>query len=293
MRAFYGQIAMSESETVMEWMARVERATRDVLSKAGELAWLLRQSLHTHGHRLGTLHLLGVPTRVLDVGAGTGALSLDLAWLLGDSADVIAVDQDGRSLELLSEMAALLGVSVRTCVATAYTLPLDNFSPDLTVSRFLFQHLSQPQDALNEMVRVTAPGGRVAVVAVDDGIGVAEPPLEPPLQKAFDAIAELQTRNGGNRQVGRHLYRMMREVGLVDLQVTVMPRVRLGTYHGRSMELEDHQRLFLEEHRADLLAEGLITETAFSRAMAALSESFGEDRFEFRSEFLAIGRVPE
>ena len=36
-----------------------------------------------------------------------------------------------------------------------------------------------------------------------------------------------------------------------------------------------------------------MTETAFSRAMAVLSESFGEDRFEFRSEFLAIGRVPQ
>ena len=95
----------------MEWMARVESATCDVLSKAGELAWFLRQSLYTHGQRLSTLHLLGVPSRVLDVGAGTGALSLDLAWLLGDSADVIAVDQDERSLELLSEMAGLLGVS--------------------------------------------------------------------------------------------------------------------------------------------------------------------------------------
>ncbi|MGA7799622.1 MAG: methyltransferase domain-containing protein [Gammaproteobacteria bacterium] len=274
-------------------MAQVDRATGEVLPRAGEIGWLLRQSLYTHGERLGMLHMLGVPTRVLDVGAGTGALSLDLAWLLGDGAQVTAVDHDETSLDLLREMAAMLGVRVRGLAGSAYGLPVDAASHDLTVARFLFQHLQRPEQALDEMVRVTAPGGRVAVIAVDDGAGVCEPPVEPALQRLFDAIAELQARRGGNRQIGRHLYRMMRQAGLADLQVALIPRVRLGTYHGRNHEVEEYQSLYLRGYRDDLLADGLITEAGFSEAMAALDRGFSQDRFEFQSEYLAVGRVPE
>lgn len=284
--------ANTDTETVMEWMTRVEQATREVLPAAGGSAWLLRQSLYSHWQRLSTLHLLGMAERVLDVGAGTGALSLDLGWMLGGAAHVTAVDEDAHALELLREMGERLDVAVEGLAGSAYALPVNEDSQDLTVSRFLFQHLSHPERALEEMVRVTAPGGRVAVIAVDDGAGVAEPPLEAPLQRVYDAIAELQARRGGNREVGRHLYRLMRDAGLADLQVTVMPRVRLGTYHGRSPEMEEHQRLFLEGFRADLLAEGLVTETEYADAMAALVRGFERERFECQAEFLAVGRVP-
>lgn len=239
------------------------------------------------------LHLLGVPGRVLDVGAGTGALTLDMAWLLGDGAQVTAVDEDEAALDLLQDIGGRLDVDVESLTGSAYALPVDADSQDLTVSRFLFQHLSEPDRALDEMVRVTAPGGRVAVIAVDDGAGVAEPPLEPALQRIYDAIAELQARRGGNRNVGRHLYGLMRRAGLTDLQVTVLPRVRLGTYFGRSAEMEEHQRLFLEGFRADLLEQDLITEAEYAEAMDALVRGFDRERFECASEFLAMGRVPD
>lgn len=274
-------------------MVRLERATREVLPRAGEVAWLLRQSLYSHWQRLAMLHLFGVPERVLDVGAGTGALSLDLGWLLGNAARITAVDNDQTCLDLLRELGDRLEIEVQGLLGSVYDLPVDADSQDLTVSRFLFQHLAQPERALEEMVRVTAPGGRVAVIAVDDDAGVAQPPPDPALQRAYDAIAELQSRRGGNRRVGRHLYRMMRDAGLAELQVTVMPRVRLGTYHGRSGELEEHQREFLRGYRSDLLAEDLMTEAQFASAMDALECSFTQERFEFLSEFLAVGRVPD
>lgn len=273
-------------------MAQVAHATREVLPMAGEHEWLMLQSLYTHGERLASIHLLGVPTRVLDVGGGTGALSLDLAWLLGDKAQVTAVDHDQACLDLLANMAARLGVQVRGLLGNAYELPADRDSHDLTVARFVFQHLQRPQQALQEMVRVTAPGGRVAVVAVDDGAGGAEPPLEPALRRIYDAIAELQARRGGDRRIGRRLYRMMREAGLVDLQVTLMPRVRLGTYYGRNHEMEGYQRRYLCNYENDLLAAELISAAEFAEGIAALERSYAEDRFEFQSEFLAIGRVP-
>ncbi|MEJ2643457.1 MAG: methyltransferase domain-containing protein [Gammaproteobacteria bacterium] len=272
-------------------MGRVERATREVLPRAGDVAWLMLQSLYTHRERLAMLPVLGAATRVLDVGAGTGALSLDLAWLLGDAARITAVDCDEASLELLDGMAARLGVRVRGVPGSAYALPVESDSQDLTVARFLFQHLHRPYDALKEMVRVTAPGGRVAVVAVDDGAGGAEPPVAPALRRLFDAIAELQVRRGGNRRVGRQLYRMMREAGLTELQVLAVPRVRLGTYHGRNDEMEDYQRRYLQGYKDALLDEGLLSEDGFAEAMAALDRSFAEDRFEYQAEFLAVGQV--
>lgn len=282
----------SPLRAAMQWMHQVAEATHQVRPKAGEFEWLLLQSLYTHRERLGMLRSLGVGARVLDVGAGTGALSLDFAWLLGKNAQVTAVDQSEACLELLREMAERLGTPVRRVTASAYDLPLGAASQDLTVARYLFQHLQQPEQALREMIRVTAPGGQVAVIAVDDETVVSEVPIEPALQLLYDAIDALQTRRGGNRRIGRQLYRIMREAGLADLQVQPMPRVRLGTYHGRNPELEEFQHLYLGIYKQDLLAAGLITEKGFTDAMAALNRSFGKDRFEFRCEYLAMGRVP-
>ncbi|WP_236656375.1 methyltransferase domain-containing protein [Acidiphilium sp. C61] len=276
------------------WAERFARATATVLPQAGDLAWLLRQSVHTHFQRLTLLPvfgLAGVPLRVLDVGAGTGAMCLDLAWATGGAARITAIDHDAHGLALLGDMAGQLGCDIETRQGDAYALPAEPQSQDLTLCRFLFQHLERPAEALREMIRVTAPGGRVVVMDVDDGAWISWPDEVPELRRLNDAVRALQASVGAGRLVGRQLYGLFRAAGLAEVQVLAVPRVRLGTSHGRSAEIEAHQKEFYLTQRDRLIAAGLIDDAGFDAAMRALDAGFAQDEFGFACEFVALGRV--
>jgi SAM-dependent methyltransferase len=106
--------------------------------------------------------------RVLDVGAGTGAVSR--ASSAAGAAVVVAVDV---SLGMLRHNAAARPAAV---VGDALALPFASSTFDAAVAAFSLNHLTSPAHGLREMARVTRPGGAVlaAVYAVDDTHPVKE-----------------------------------------------------------------------------------------------------------------------
>lgn len=105
----------------------------------------------------------GPEDRVIDLGAGTGLLTLPLA---GYVDSVIAVDFSQPMLDRLSEKARVSGATnVRTLTADIRCLPLADESATLVVSNYAFHHLSDADKelALSEARRVLEPGGRLVV----------------------------------------------------------------------------------------------------------------------------------
>ena len=101
--------------------------------------------------------------RVVDLGAGTGLLALELAPRV---AEVTAVDISERMLERLDARAAADGVdNVRPVVGDLRSLPLEDDWATLVVSNYAFHHLvdADKELALTEARRVLAPGGRLVV----------------------------------------------------------------------------------------------------------------------------------
>lgn len=101
--------------------------------------------------------------RVVDLGAGTGLLSLALA---GRVRSVVAVDFAQAMLDRLLEKAREDGIdNIRAVAADLRSLPLEDESATLVVSNYAFHHLqdSDKELALAEARRVLAPGGRLVV----------------------------------------------------------------------------------------------------------------------------------
>ena len=170
---------MSENP-VEEWVRRVSEASGPFVAQDGAHGWLLKQSIYTHWPRLATL--LAMPWfqtlsgAVLDVGAGTGALSLDLAWRLGGNGVLTAVDHDVEALEIARALAERVGVKIATLAGEATALPVADASPATIVARFVLQHLPDPLAAMREMRRVARKGGRIAIFGGVDVASVCDPP---------------------------------------------------------------------------------------------------------------------
>lgn len=101
----------------------------------------------------------GSNRRVVDAGCGTGRFALDLE---GAGAEVVALDHDAGMLAVAASRLSgpcLLGDVAR--------LPLRDASVDVAVAVTVLEFVSDPAAALGELARVTRPGGRIVVGALN------------------------------------------------------------------------------------------------------------------------------
>ena len=98
---------------------------------------------------------------VLDVGTGTGFVAAGLAPRV---ARVVAVDHSPAMLKVADHNLRELGITnVELRDADIARLPLHTDSVNAAVANMVLHHAEEPAGMLQEMVRVTKPGGWVAV----------------------------------------------------------------------------------------------------------------------------------
>lgn len=96
---------------------------------------------------------------ILDVGAGTGFLTIELAQRCGSAAVVIAVDPWEAATKRLARKVAHLGIrNVRMVVRDAATIDLPDASVDLIVSNLGINNFDNPEATLRTCFRVAKPG---------------------------------------------------------------------------------------------------------------------------------------
>src|SRR5438552_5485145 len=107
--------------------------------------------------------------RVLDVGCGTGETVARLAQRFS-RASFVGVDLEQSHLERARERCAAFGSRVRFQRDDALALSFGDAEFDLTVCRHMLQAVPDARRAVQEMVRVTRPGGRLHPIAEDYGL---------------------------------------------------------------------------------------------------------------------------
>ena len=156
--------------------------------------------------------------RFVDVGCGS-PIAVQQA---NSITDALATGIDS-SEKRIGEMAkSTQSPLVEFLTGDCYKLPLEDNSYDFGWSRFLFEYLKHPKNALHELLRVVKPGGIVCVADLDNQLSTFYP-LENSNLELIDEALLLLKGTGFDSQVGRKLPKMFRDLGLKDIEVFVEP----------------------------------------------------------------------
>jgi SAM-dependent methyltransferase len=157
---------------------------------------------------------------LLDVGAGSGTISVSFARLLPDG-HVTGVDVNPNVLpraRAVAEMAAVKNVEFQQ--GDVYKLPLADETFDVTFCHQVLIHIGTPWDGLREMLRVTKRGGIVAAREGDYETECVWPEL-PELCKFHDLMAGIMSAGGGTPAAGRQLLCWALKAGAERNQITL------------------------------------------------------------------------
>ena len=111
------------------------------------------------------VHMAKIKTgdKVLDVGCGSGNLTLTAKRYVGQSGSVNGIDASPEMIDLARKNARQTGINTIFDVALIEKLPFSDWTFDVVISRLVMHHLPDDlkQQALAEIFRVLKPGGTI------------------------------------------------------------------------------------------------------------------------------------
>jgi ubiquinone/menaquinone biosynthesis C-methylase UbiE len=208
---------------------------------------------------------------VLDIGAGPGTITVDLAARVAPGR-VTAVEVSESVLDLARAEAARRGrTTIDFVVADAHALefPADTF--DVVHAHQVLQHVADPVRALGERRRVCRPGG---VVAARDGSysDFDWSPRPPELDEWLDLYLRTARANGGEPDAGRYLADWARAAGFTDVTASSTTWVHESEDERRGWGEMWAERILRSDMSRQALARGLAGQEDLERISRAWRE---------------------
>jgi len=139
----------------------------------------------THRFRRRVWPYLPAPgSRVLEIGFGSGRLHLELA----ERYDLSGLDRAFGMVRLARRRLTARGLRSILCLGSADGLPWPGSHFDAVISTFAFSAFPDAGRALDEMMRVTRPGGKV--ILVDAGEARDGNPMAHWLARLWEAFGD-------------------------------------------------------------------------------------------------------
>lgn len=184
---------------------------------------LLQQAQAVRGLEASLLRNAGIQPDhdVLEVGSGPGFVT-DLLAELAPQGSVHALEPSPTLLTQIEghvRQKPSKGLFVHQ--GFGHAIPLADQSVDFSYTRFVLQHVPQPENVIADVFRVTRSGGRFCAVDSDDGLVIFHPEESRVSRLLADAQAT-QAAQGGDRFVGRKLQSLMLQSGFTNIRTRVL-----------------------------------------------------------------------
>lgn len=202
---------------------------------------------------------------VLELGSGPGFIT---EQLLGDlpQSTITAVEISSAFLDWSKNyLCSVTDGRVHFVQASVEDTGLPDNSMDFAIARYLFQHLSDPVPTARECLRVLKPGGKLVVIDNDSGMyGV----FVPSLQQIIAKRAQFQQHRGGDINVGRRLWRILRDVGFQQLDLESI------VFHSDHLGIDAFRQHFHQDRLTPLVQLGLVSEQELRQVHSEIEQFF-------------------
>jgi ubiquinone/menaquinone biosynthesis C-methylase UbiE len=158
--------------------------------------------------------------RVLDVGCGTGDLTMTAKTLAGPTGDVYGTDASPEMIDRARQKAARSGVDVtfQVDLVENMTFPENNF--DVVLSSLMMHHLPDDlkREGLAEIYRVLQPGGRVLIVDIESATSGSV------VQRFSDLMIQLHGGHTAMQENVRKLIPLVEAAGFTSVETDKINR---------------------------------------------------------------------
>ena len=221
---------------------------------------------------------------VVDVGAGSGVITIDLARAIAPGGRVFAADPSAGLLDVARSAARDAGIGhlVDCRVADGRKLPFGLAGFDAAGCHWVLLHVERPGEVIAEMKRVTRRGGRVLSVEMDWETAMIGPGDRRLTRRILNCAADRSL----DPWIGRRLPRLFAAAGLAD--IAIHPIVLMD--RGR----DDRAWFDFARERGEIaLDAGAVTRDEVATWLDSLDVAFRSGTFFFAVvQFVVIGRVP-
>jgi len=162
-----------------------------------------------------TLNLAGIKQgmRCLDAGCGVGHTSLLMSKLVGRTGKVVGLDISEDNIDACKKKLSHVSDNIEFVVGDLHDTKLEESSFDFVYSRFLFQHLADPEKAVVRISKLITDEGIIAIEELDHGLWLSYPP-DPSLQELLKVYVNLLKLSGSDPFIARKLYGIFLKNGL-------------------------------------------------------------------------------
>lgn len=159
-------------------------------------------------------------THCLDVGCGTGVVTLKMARWIGPTGLAVGIDMDERCVELARQQAARK--DLRPVFRAGAVNDLGEESAyDLVFARFLLAHLREPGEAVQRLMRAARPGGVVVVEDIEFAANFSYPAC-PAFDRYVSLYQQVVRRKGADPEIGPRLLGLLQDAGLEQVELEVV-----------------------------------------------------------------------
>ncbi len=199
------------------------RTTDEELVRLGFQHRVWAAATYTGWERAG----FGPGSRVIDLGAGPGYATIDLAHLVGPAGAVLAVDESSRFLGLLERRLAVEPISnVTTQHARADAFSATPGSFDAVYARWLMSFLPEPGVVARRVFEALRPGGSFIIQDYSNYKGAGLWPESSAFRAIIDSVHASWRAHLGDPDVCASLPAVLAGAGFEIAHAT--PMVRTG-----------------------------------------------------------------
>lgn len=204
---------------------------------------------------------------VLDAGCGTGKDAVQMAALVG-AGHVFGVDFSKEMIATAIANAATSDLPVTFQQGDIYQLDFEDNFFDRCRTDKTFQHLYDPRAALEELIRVTKPGGKIIIAGPDHDSLIIDTPFVD-VNHRFMRFRSDQMAQGS---IAHQLYNMFKELGLESVAIEPLTRAYTN-YEEKKVSSPYLEEIWMAQEA------GVVTKDEAENWAAYLREAIENDRF--------------